>query len=113
LHFSDIDTYVSNYSNFRYGIDILPTYIDSSTYDYNDTVYANTKLKRRCALMNGSYVIVSGNGYASNTNNQLYNYAALISCVIAMTDTYESMALTNPCLNNANSAACQQMLSLL
>lgn len=113
LHYQDITTYVNTYSNYRYGIDIVPNYIDPSTSDYNDTIFPDVNSKRRCALDNGNYVIVSDNGYAVDTNNNILTYTTLISCVIDMTENYSTYALYDPCLINSASTACSDMLALL
>jgi len=114
LHYNDIKAYVKKYKNFRYGIDIVPTYIDPSTSDYNDTIFANIKNKRRCVIENNYYTIVSSNGYAASTNlNQKITYPDLLSCIIDMTENYNNMALVNPCITNQYSAACVAMNNLL
>ena len=116
IHYEDIVSYVDRYKNYRYGIDIVPQYIDPSTSDYNDTIAADVKTKRRCAssINNGGlYVIVSSDGYAVDSNNTLVTFQQLISCVIEMTENYSSYLLSNPCLSNILSPACSYMLSLL
>ena len=113
LHYEDIKKYVKKYKNFRYAIDIVPSYIDPSTSDYNDNIYADIKTKRRCVVENGRYVIVSSNGYAVDSSNQKYNYGDILSCIISMTESYNTMALVNPCLSNQYSSSCLSMRNLL
>ena len=113
LHYSDITSYVSQFNMFRYGIDIVPNYIDPSTYDYNDTIVADVNTKRRCVLVGSVYEIVSSNGYAIDSNSMMYTYNSLLNCIIDMTNNYSSYILYNPCLINVNSSACTTMLSLL
>lgn len=113
LHYNDIVTYVSTYKNYRYGIDIVPQYIDPSTADFNDTISADVKTKRRCVLRGSSYVIVSLNGYAVDDSNTILTYPLLLSCIIDMTENYSNFLLSNPCLVNSSSPSCLSMLSLL
>lgn len=113
LHYNDIVRYVTTYKNYRYGIDIVPQYIDPSTTDYNDTISLDVKTKRRCALQGSDYVIVSSNGYAVDSNNTILTYPLLLSCIIDMTENYSNYLLSNPCLVNALSPSCLSMLSLL
>lgn len=113
LHYNDIVKYVETYKNYRYGIDIIPQYTDPTTTDFNDTIAADVKTKRRCALRNNNYVIVSSNGYAVDSSNNILSYPLLLSCVIDMTENYSSYLLSNPCLINQNSPSCISMLALL
>ena len=113
LHYNDIVTYVKTYKNYRYGIDIIPQYIDPTTSDFNDTISLDVKTKRRCALRGSEYVIVSSNGYAVDNTNTIVTYPLLISCVIDMTENYSNYLLSNPCLINSLSPSCLSMLSLL
>lgn len=113
LHYDNIVRYVDAYKSYRYAVDIVTNYIDSTTVDFNDTIAADVRSKRRCVMENGSYVIVSLNGYATNRNNTKVTYPQLINCVIDMTDNYETYTLYNPCLISSISSACNNMKELL
>lgn len=115
LHYDNIVKYVDTYHNYRYGIDIVPYYIDPSTSDYNDTIVVDVTTKRRCVQSPSStnYIIVSKNGYAVNSSNSIITYDSLINCIIDMTENYTSMLLSNPCLANNTSPSCLAMLNLL
>lgn len=113
LHYEDIVKYVDTYSNYRYGIDIVPQYIDPSTSDINDTIVPDVTTKRRCVLQSGNYVIASKNGYAVNDDNTIKTHTTLIDCVINMTENYSLFQLSNPCLVNQFSPSCIALLQLL
>ena len=113
LHYDNILKYVTKFKKYRYGIDIVQNYIDPSTTDINDTIVADVRSKRRCVLTGGKYVIASKNGYAIDEYSNRKQYDTLISCIIDMTENYDIMLLTNPCLINPFSAACHTLLALL
>lgn len=113
LHYDNILKYVARFKKYRYGIDIIQNYIDPSTSDINDTIVADVRSKRRCVLVGGKYVIASTNGYAIDEFSNRIQYDTLIACIIDMTENYSTMLLSNPCLVNPLSAACNTLLSLL
>jgi hypothetical protein len=113
LHYNDIVAFVTQYKDYRYNIDIVPSYTDPSTSDYNDVIFSDVKLKRRCVLTNGNYSIVSSNGYAIDDNSNIITYSTLLDCINDMTENYINYSLYNPCSINALSAACTIMNNLL
>jgi len=110
LHYDDMTEYVDQYKQFRYGIDIIPNYIDPTTSDYNDTIYADVRSKRRC-LDGPSYFIASLEGYAVDGDLNRITHTNLIGCIIDMTEN--NYQLYNPCSINSNSAECTRLLESL
>lgn len=89
-YYAEIEAYVNQYKMFRYGIDIVPNYIDPSTSDYNDTITIDITSKRRCVKYQSNYVIINSSGYAiaTATDNSVerLTYDTLLECVVDMTE---------------------------
>ena len=113
IHYGELKSYVSQYKMFRYGIDIVPNYIDPTTYDYNDTIALNINTKRRCVLTNiNVYKIISSNGYSIDNQGNRLTYSNLMDCIIYMTNT-NNLLYDNVCQLYPNSTDCHTLNSML